>query len=552
MSKEWLRVLLPVALFAICLGCLGTAHSSSMPGTLKWAHATNAGIYSSPAIGADGTIYIGSLDGSIYALNAEGTLKWSFATGDSIDSSPAIGRDGTIYIGSGDFRLYAINADGTLKWSYMTGDRIRSSPAIGPDGTIYVGSGDYKLHAVNENGIFKWSFATGRGIYSSPAIGRDGTIYVGSSDSKFYAVNPDGTLKWSFATEGGMIHSSPAIGVDGTVYVGSLGGHFCAINPDGSPKWIYETGGRVSASPAIGADGIIYVGSGERRFYFFSPNGISQSSIEGASWGFASSPAIAADGTIYVGASDGALRAIDPVTGKDSALYVTGDEIVSAPTIGADGTIYVGSLDGSLYAIQTSSPGPARTAWPMFRHNSQHTGNLAPPLDLPTLTVTTSGGGFVTSVPTGIECGNACAVRFRRPTRVTLLPEPTPGHIFSKWSGDCKGKGMCVVIMGRDRTVEALFEEGACTYRISHKGATLSHMGGTITVGVTAKGSTYCPSPDISWEGDWMGVADIFLKTKGKVAITVPQYNGPAARTGSVTIGANRFMVTQKSHPAPR
>ena len=57
-------------------------------------------------------------------------------------SSPAISGDGTIYVGSEDSKLYAINLNGSLKWSYTTGDRIDSSPAIGSDGTVYVGSDD--------------------------------------------------------------------------------------------------------------------------------------------------------------------------------------------------------------------------------------------------------------------------------------------------------------------------------------------------------------------------------------------------------------------------
>ena len=38
-----------------------------------------------------------------------GVLKWSFTTGDYVISSPAIGADGTVYVGSYDGRLYAIH-----------------------------------------------------------------------------------------------------------------------------------------------------------------------------------------------------------------------------------------------------------------------------------------------------------------------------------------------------------------------------------------------------------------------------------------------------------
>ena len=36
-------------------------------------------------------------------------------------SSPAIDADGTIYVGSWDTNLYAVNADGSLKWRLKTG-----------------------------------------------------------------------------------------------------------------------------------------------------------------------------------------------------------------------------------------------------------------------------------------------------------------------------------------------------------------------------------------------------------------------------------------------
>lgn len=81
---------------------------------LKWMFTTGGDIYSSPAIGRDGTIYVGSFDNNLYAINTDGTLKWKFTTGGDIYSSPAIGKDGTIYVGSLDDNLYAINIDGIL------------------------------------------------------------------------------------------------------------------------------------------------------------------------------------------------------------------------------------------------------------------------------------------------------------------------------------------------------------------------------------------------------------------------------------------------------
>jgi len=45
----------------------------------------------------------------------------------------------------------------------------------------------------------------------------------------------------------------------------------------------------------------------------------------------------------------------------------------TAPAIGADGTVYFGSSDRKIYAIKTASNGLAKSPWPMFGKNMQHT-----------------------------------------------------------------------------------------------------------------------------------------------------------------------------------
>ena len=122
-----------------------------------------------------------------------GTVLWEFKTGRGVISSPAIGSDGTVYVGSEDKKLYAINGKSGVKlWEFETEGRVDSSPAIGSDGTVYVGSFDNKLYAINgKSGVKLWEFETGGVVNSSPAIGSDGTVYVGSWDNKLYAIKTD-------------------------------------------------------------------------------------------------------------------------------------------------------------------------------------------------------------------------------------------------------------------------------------------------------------------------------------------------------------------------
>ena len=243
---------------------------------LKWSSEIGGVGRSSPAIAADGTIYVGS-GRRLYAINSDGSLKWYFRTRHRIRSSLVIAADGTIYVGSGDpgaGRLYALNPDGNLKWSFETGSEVRFSPAIAADGTIYVVLGFSMLYALNPDGSPEWSFRTERWVSSSPVIAADGTIYVGSGDpwaGRLYAINPDGNLKWSFRTERQV--RSPSIAADGTIYMG--GGHgIYAINPDGNLKWSFESGDEVHSSPAIALDGTILVELESRRLYaFWEDNG---------------------------------------------------------------------------------------------------------------------------------------------------------------------------------------------------------------------------------------------------------------------------------------
>src|SRR5882757_9572657 len=88
----------------------------------------------------------------LYALNTNGTLKWAAFTGATNASSPAIAADGTIYLGSDNGNLYAFSSSGSNVWTFPTGGTIFSSPAIGTNGAVYVGSEDSKIYALNGTG----------------------------------------------------------------------------------------------------------------------------------------------------------------------------------------------------------------------------------------------------------------------------------------------------------------------------------------------------------------------------------------------------------------
>jgi alpha-tubulin suppressor-like RCC1 family protein len=253
---------------------------------------SDSDIEMSPAAAADGTVY--ALETGINMLGAwppngdpnnpewlatvpaeyeDGSLNFIgglLSQDCRFDSSPAIDADGTIYIGGG-FGVFAINPDGTTKWVFTparkdtTSERMfQSSPAIGPDGTVYIGGEDGIFYALDTTSTSinhkKWVFdptstwqqidnqtpPSPLPILSSPAVAADGTIYITMQDPNhpeaqsygtsndphlgyayLFALSPvDGHVLWTFPLPSGTngvedqyTSSSPTIGPDGTIYV---------------------------------------------------------------------------------------------------------------------------------------------------------------------------------------------------------------------------------------------------------------------------------------------------------------------------------------------
>ena len=135
-------------------------------GTLKWRTFITLGdgsVLSRPVISIDGTIYLTGIFGiEILAVNSsDGSKKWEYETNEWFwPRTPAIGADGTIYICTEFANFSAINPDGTLKWVYVNEEQSTSvsyyAPVvIGSDGTVYVAknseNGNHYLYAFGED-----------------------------------------------------------------------------------------------------------------------------------------------------------------------------------------------------------------------------------------------------------------------------------------------------------------------------------------------------------------------------------------------------------------
>jgi eukaryotic-like serine/threonine-protein kinase len=353
-------------------------------GGLQWRVQTGGMVQSSAAL-HDGTLYIGSGDGRLYALDATtGDQRWQFRTGRAISSTPAV-ADGLVFVGSRDNTYWAVDArtgeerwrletgrDVPFPWGFESGDLYTASPTWA-GGTLYLGSGDGQVYAVDpRSGRVRWRFATRGRVRASPAVA-NGRVYAGSADGTLYALDArSGREVWRFDTEGhGLesgkfgfdrrtIQASPSI-AGGRVFIGSRDGFLYAVaTATGKLAWrVDHHMSWVNTSPAI-ADGVVYAGSSDERFLQAvdarTGRELWRLATERPVW---SSPAVVGD-MVYVGDGSGTIYAVERATGRERWRYKTGRRIFSSPVI-EDGLLYVGNDDGGVYAIR-GADGPLRRA----------------------------------------------------------------------------------------------------------------------------------------------------------------------------------------------
>lgn len=173
----------------------------------RW-HAPPLASRTQPVV-AGGILYIGSLDGKMYALDAmTGKIEWTFETGGPIRHSAAV-VGGRVFFGSHDTNVYALDAaSGGVLWAFPTGAGISTAPVVG-NGTVYIGSRDGFFYALDaDTGQTAWlqPYETGGPIETSAALSEDGTmVFFGSEDMHAYAVYAaSGELKWRTKLPGGQ------------------------------------------------------------------------------------------------------------------------------------------------------------------------------------------------------------------------------------------------------------------------------------------------------------------------------------------------------------
>jgi eukaryotic-like serine/threonine-protein kinase len=274
---------------------------------------------------------------------------WTLETG-GIESTPAIAA-GTVYIGSLDKILYAVDLQtGNLKWKYEATDEIKSSPSFYQN-SVFFGDELGTFHAIDAaTGKKKWEFKADAGIISSANFAGDRVVF-GSYDNNLYCLSiKDGSLLWKLETAG-YVHATPAIQDENVIVTGCDGKLHIVRLSDGKQVNSIDLGAYVAASPAILA-GHVYVGTFGNEVVAVD---LSKSNI---AWHFEDptkkfpfyASAAVTSNVVVVAGRDKVLRALSPDTGKIVWEFPTKARIDASPVIAGE-NVFFGNLAGELFAL---------------------------------------------------------------------------------------------------------------------------------------------------------------------------------------------------------
>lgn len=348
----------------------GPVPSLDYPIVVKWRFTTDYGIATSPSVD-NGTLYFGSGDGNVYALNVlTGIEEWRFSTSSGVNSSPAV-VDGLVYFGSRDGNIYAVDsASGEEEWRFSTGEEVNSSPAVS-DNTVFITSWNGDLHALDAK--------SGEEIWRRSNFGGDrvptvaeGMVYM--SGGNLLALDATtGEEVWEFWIPGNnpndvpvYISFSPPAVANGTVFVCSgdvysaENGNLHAVDAStGDEKWRYTTsigGGAQSSSPSV-VDNIVYV-SGLDDWEFHALDARTGEALWSTEHG--STPSVSDNMIFLRSGTSSHLHAIDAASGEGVWKFRIGiggspviiDSMVLISELGKSGD----SIVGTLYALGNLLP----------------------------------------------------------------------------------------------------------------------------------------------------------------------------------------------------
>lgn len=345
-----------------------------------WTRNLGAKIWASP-VAADGSLYVGSIDGKFHALRtSDGSERWTWTGPLPLHGGALVSDDRVCFVDEACDLVCLARADGALRWRVklhdeeFNGARAEQNPTfnhrtptpVAAGETLYVGSADRGVYALEAaTGKMLWRRDAGAAIYGSICV--DGAeLIAGCFDGTVLVLNRQTGAEIARSKIGGAIASAPIV-VGDTIVVGCRDYLLYGLKrADLSIAWRDSFWfSWVESVPAV-VDGMMYVGGSDfRRISLIDPaTGATRwaTDVRGLTWG---TPKVTAD-TVFAGTSaqnpaaikhEGGITALDRKTGAVKWRHVTplAADADRAGYLGslvlADGKIIGTGYDGTVIAF---------------------------------------------------------------------------------------------------------------------------------------------------------------------------------------------------------
>jgi outer membrane protein assembly factor BamB len=355
-----------------------------------WNFKTGYEVRSEVAV-VNGYVYTGADDGNIYCLNAAtGTKVWETPAGGTTLSNVGAGIfpparsspevvNGKVYVGSLDGNLYCLDASsGTVLWKFQTGGPVEATPAVDSTGVYIDGSNPgnygmnfnfYKLDPStgsviwNDSFPYNWqlsaaSYITYGGVDASPTLAPTlGMVFLRTQYVNNWAINStDGAVIWEFNS------TTNAVGTS------------------------FQAGGVPQVCAPVYAYGLVYFNN---YYDITAVNALTGKAVWSTylSREDVSQALTYSYGRIYSVTELGVLYVLNALTGAKVSYYWFGCDLHSSPTL-YNGSLYMGTNEWNVVCMGDSAIINAQSAIPVI------------PTPIPTATPTPSPSPTPVPTPT--------------------------------------------------------------------------------------------------------------------------------------------------------
>jgi outer membrane protein assembly factor BamB len=192
-----------------------TLYALNTDGDVDWSFEAEQPMWATPISNGE-IVYQTTLAGKVFALTAKSADEEAEPLYDAIEldgaivGTPALGPDGTLYVGSFGNQVAAIDGPtGDLKWTFDTKDWVWAPPAL-IQGTLYVSDLTGTIYALDpSNGRTIWTTDLKTAILGAPVL-LEGKLYAGTEAGDVYAIDMDGSVKKIHNTNGSL-YGTPVV-----------------------------------------------------------------------------------------------------------------------------------------------------------------------------------------------------------------------------------------------------------------------------------------------------------------------------------------------------